>query len=84
LLAYLEALGGSRAAQRQLGERLAVAEARLWTRDVSRGRFLLGNLLARDGETTAARNELMLAYEIAEDAGDLLTARDCSETLAGL
>jgi serine/threonine protein kinase/tetratricopeptide (TPR) repeat protein len=84
LLAYLEALRGSRAAQRQLGERLALAEARVWTRDVSRGRYLLGALLARDGSLTPARNELMLAQEIAEQAGDSLTARDCAETLARL
>lgn len=84
LLAYLEALRGSRAAQRKLGERLALAQTRVWTHDVSRGRHLLGVLLARDGSIASARRELMLAQQIAEDAGDSLTAQECAETLARL
>lgn len=84
MVAYLEAERGTAAARSNLGECLALAESRLWTRDVSKGRLLLGKLYALDGATTAARRELLVAHQVAEDAGDWLGQQDCRDALKAL
>ncbi|MBX3183191.1 MAG: protein kinase [Polyangiaceae bacterium] len=84
MLAYLDALGGSTVARRVLGERLATAEAQRWTWDVITGRYLLGKLLAAQGDSAGGRRELTLAHRLAEDSKNRLLAEDCREELAAL
>lgn len=81
MLAYLDALGGSEAARRRLGERLAQAEAQNFTWDVLTGRYLLGKLLAQSGDVPGARRELELARKMAEQTGNELLLGDCQEEL---
>ncbi len=84
MLAYLDALGGSTVARRVLGERLATAEAQRWTWDLITGRYLLGRLLAAQGDSIGGRRELTLAHRLAEDSKNRLLAEDCREELAAL
>jgi hypothetical protein len=84
LLAYLGAVKGSEPAARELGERLARAEAKKLTWDTLTGRYLLGRLLAERGDVTAARRELELARKLAQAAGNRLIIDDCDGELGRL
>ena len=84
LLAYLGAVKGSEHAGRELGERLARAEAKKLTWDTLTGRYLLGKMLAERGDVTAARRELELARKLAQAAGNRLIIDDCDGELVKL
>jgi tetratricopeptide (TPR) repeat protein len=84
LLAYLDALSGAESAKKQLGERIAQAESQRWTWDVLTGRYLLGLLLARQGDREAARRELDLTRREAESMDNRLLVDDCVRALAEL
>ncbi|MCA9628185.1 MAG: hypothetical protein KC766_10990, partial [Myxococcales bacterium] len=84
MLAYLDAANGSNVARRVLGERLAAAEAQRWTWDAITGRYLLGKLLAEQGDVLGARRELTLARRLAEDSKNRLLSEDCRMQLEAL
>lgn len=84
MLAYLDAANGSNVARRVLGERLAAAEAQRWTWDAITGRYLLGKLLAEQGDALGARRELTLARRLAEDSKNRLLSEDCRMQLEAL
>ncbi|MEZ4231260.1 MAG: hypothetical protein R3B89_18930, partial [Polyangiaceae bacterium] len=84
MLAYLDAANGSTVARRVLGERLAAAEAQRWTWDAITGRYLLGKLLAEQGDALGARRELTLARRLAEDSKNRLLSEDCRMQLEAL
>ena len=83
-LAYLDALNGSEAARKALGECIAAAEAQRWTWDVLTGRYLLGKLLRARGDEAAARRELELTRQLAESMDNRLLVDDCDRALADL
>ncbi|MBK7585306.1 MAG: protein kinase [Myxococcales bacterium] len=84
MLAYLDALNGSEAAKKLLGQKLAYAEAQKWTWDALSGRTLLGKLLAKAGDVVGARRELSLAKRLAETTANQLVLDDCERALAEL
>jgi eukaryotic-like serine/threonine-protein kinase len=84
MLAYLDALNGSDAARKTLGEKLAHAEAQKWTWDALSGRVLLGKLLGKSGDVAGARRELILAKRLADATSNQLVIDDCERALAEL
>lgn len=84
MLAYLDALNGSEPAKKQLGQRLAQAEAQKWTWDALSGRTLLGKLLAKHGDAVGARRELSLAKRLALATSNKLVIDDCERALSEL
>ena len=83
-LAYLDGLSGSDAALATLRELMAYQESRRFLSDALESRFLLGSLLRRRGEASAARKELEDVLERAIDLGNKLIAEDAREELGEL
>jgi eukaryotic-like serine/threonine-protein kinase len=84
LLAYLDALNGAGHAKKQLGDRIAQAEAQRWTWDVLTGRYLLGKLLGNSGAVDEARRELELTRQMAASMDNRLLVDDCDRALREL
>jgi hypothetical protein len=84
MMAYLDALKGDKVAAETLARCITRAETQKWTWDVVTARYLLGRLLAAQGNTSAARRELTSARNLAMGADNQVLAQDCTAALRGL
>jgi serine/threonine protein kinase/tetratricopeptide (TPR) repeat protein len=83
-LAYLDGVGGVPDASKLLRDLVRYAESRGYLNDMREGRYLLGALLAHQGQRDEARREFEALLQIAEAQGDNADADETREALAKL
>ena len=84
MMAYLRALKGDKQSADVLARCIVKADSQKWVWDVVSARYLLGRLLAAQGQQAAARRELTSARNLAIGSDNQVLARDCTKALEAL